>query len=714
MKRLVCITAIAFLMISGCATPGWRSFRAPLPEETRRQVRSVAVVPGQFVPESNFRTFAKSVEEGSAKGVESGAARGALQGAGTALKAGPFGILLLPFMTVLGATVGGVAGGIEGASKSVPAEETQKIEAMIAAAVADLKVQETLAERVAVSGPALTGKQMTLLKGLGPTAQERQPAEYNFELMPEEQKPSTEREEPASKEPRPDYRSLSAQGFDMVIETSVRELGFVGGRGDDPSIAFFMTMQVRAVSPRDGLELYQGTLSHISRPRTTKNWGLNNAALVQREFENAYAGLAERIVEHLFLTHDFNLKSMLVPDVFCMMNPLYPRQPNVPGMRRELRFGMTDSLTPTFAWEAFPRVEDQEADSSGILKRITDITYDLRVWKGHAGFPDEMVYEQRRLNAVVRTGEVTKQANETNEGQPESANTKPVVLIERIAEHTIEAPLDLASEYYWSVRARFKLDGQTRLTKWSHYRVPNFLPMQRGYRDPCLADYIPVTHYFRFKTPEFAVQELTGEKDLKCSAGPVPPFPATRAAATAEDKSGAPVIGKAFYITANIWYRKPDKIYSTNYHEGTILPIGTKVRIEQIVERAQGDDPFSGAGEHSIRFVDDNGRSYTMIFKGRHAADDMTIRDLFSQYFSEANPLAEGGAFHSLPPNEQDNVRIGKISPCMSKAAVLMAFGYPPSHRTPTLQDNTWTYWESGKITTTIHFRDERVIRISR
>ena len=29
----------------------------------------------------------------------------------------------------------------------------------------------------------------------------------------------------------------------------------------------------------------------------------------------------------------------------------------------------------------------------------------------------------------------------------------------------------------------------------------------------------------------------------------------------------------------------------------------------------------------------------------------------------------------------------------MSKDAVLMAYGYPPDHKTPKLEDDTWSYW---------------------
>ncbi len=57
--------------------------------------------------------------------------------------------------------------------------------------------------------------------------------------------------------------------------------------------------------------------------------------------------------------------------------------------------------------------------------------------------------------------------------------------------HKIEAPLEPVTEYFWSVRARFELDGQTRVTPWSAaLGDPAEGPLQ-----------LPRPSYFRFKTP---------------------------------------------------------------------------------------------------------------------------------------------------------------------------------------------------------------------
>jgi hypothetical protein len=42
----------------------------------------------------------------------------------------------------------------------------------------------------------------------------------------------------------------------------------------------------------------------------------------------------------------------------------------------------------------------------------------------------------------------------------------------------------------------------------------------------------------------------------------------------------------------------------------------------------------------------------------------------------------------------------------MSKDAVVMAYGYPPDHKTPSLKTDLWTYWENRLISITVQFAD--------
>jgi hypothetical protein len=174
------------------------------------------------------------------------------------------------------------------------------------------------------------------------------------------------------------------------------------------------------------------------------------------------------------------------------------------------------------------------------------------------------------------------------------------------------------------------------------------------------------------------------------------------------------VSGKTFYTTANIWYERPGQIESTNYHRGAIIPVGTKVKITEVFDGTSGDFTTLNPQmlELFIRFDDDRGKSYKIIFRPRHASKGMTVWDFFRQYFSENDPMREGGPFSSLTPDEQKDVKLGEIAIGMSKEAVMMAYGYPPGHKTPSLKSDKWVYWENRFKTKAVYFSDDKVVKI--
>ncbi len=122
-----------------------------------------------------------------------------------------------------------------------------------------------------------------------------------------------------------------------------------------------------------------------------------------------------------------------------------------------------DSLQPTLRWEAFPRPEDREADREGLLSRISDVTYDLKIWKAPAGDPG-----WRALRGVV----IHLDDAYTRQGLPHPW-------------HELEIPLEPCTKYFWTIRAKFRLDGDLRVIQWAGLTNERRLQFQ----------------YYRFKTP---------------------------------------------------------------------------------------------------------------------------------------------------------------------------------------------------------------------
>ncbi len=114
---------------------------------------------------------------------------------------------------------------------------------------------------------------------------------------------------------------------------------------------------------------------------------------------------------------------------------------------------------PTLRWDYFmppPAVPGSAAAPE-------NVGYDLRVWEVRNGGPGDLVYERKGLPAP---------------------------------EHRVETLLKPETRYFWSVRARFEINGEARLTDWSRSKQP-----YRAFQRADLPGEIPFENYFRFITP---------------------------------------------------------------------------------------------------------------------------------------------------------------------------------------------------------------------
>ena len=152
-------------------------------------------------------------------------------------------------------------------------------------------------------------------------------------------------------------------------------------------------------------------------------------------------------------------------------------------------------------------------------------------------------------------------------------------------------------------------------------------------------------------------------------------------------QAGSSPVGKTFYTAVNIWYEDAQKIFTTNFHKGAVLPLNTKVTI--LKYRKSG-----------FVFQDESGMEYKLIYAKKHSRKSW--KEVFSDYFSEEK--IDLGKFSAM---ERQNIEAGEIEVGMSKDAVLAAYGYPPSHMTPSLDGNAWKYWYSRAQNFFVYFDDE-------
>jgi hypothetical protein len=139
------------------------------------------------------------------------------------------------------------------------------------------------------------------------------------------------------------------------------------------------------------------------------------------------------------------------------------------------------------------------------------------------------------------------------------------------------------------------------------------------------------------------------------------------------------------YTAYNIWRLRAYLMRCINYKYGNkFIPAGSKVRDVKI------SDDANGTPRISFVTADDN-RKYGIYFTGRwhpgHTIDDYKNYMFTTKTFEE---LTAG-----MSDREISAIRSGTVVDGMSKAAVLVAYGRPPEHRTPSLQREIWYYWQN-------------------
>jgi len=158
--------------------------------------------------------------------------------------------------------------------------------------------------------------------------------------------------------------------------------------------------------------------------------------------------------------------------------------------------------------------------------------------------------------------------------------------------------------------------------------------------------------------------------------------------------AGSAVEDGAYYTKQNIWYEKPMKILSTNYHKGAILPVGSQV---EILKR----------NKKKIKFRDQQtGTTFRLVLVKDYTA--LNEQEFFDRYFSNENVL-KGAPYASFSEMEKENIQNGTLQKGMSKNAVLMAYGYPPSHQTPSIKGAMWTYWKSRLVHFMVQFKGDQI-----
>jgi hypothetical protein len=380
----------------------------------------------------------KSTGQGAAEGAGSGFVAGAGVGFQASMNLGPLAPIAWPFFVAGGAVggtiIGGTSGAVAGFVNSVPEKLVKDLEALLAENKADLSAEllPQVRERLLMAGKGLV--------------------------------------EPGAV-------------ADLQLAVSIPTWGLYCGTGGDPMTTYSALVNYRLSEP-GGQVIQDETFEVGGAIRPLTEWRAGAGEHLQKAMLDAVQSAAEAVTDAVLLIQDFQSGGIPVP---CGLTPLKPGPMLWPGDSRFRPVPSVDGLLPTFRWEAFPRGMDRRLDGGPSVDPFTDVRYDLRIWTSLGGGPGERVYE--RLNLVL-------ESHSRSPAVPGDApGGLPAASANSFVEHRLEVPLAPNSEYLWSVRAHFRLDGEARATRWSALDPP---PKSRG---TCRYDGIPLLRFHRFKTP---------------------------------------------------------------------------------------------------------------------------------------------------------------------------------------------------------------------
>jgi hypothetical protein len=226
---------------------------------------------------------------------------------------------------------------------------------------------------------------------------------------------------------------------DTLLETSLVRVGTTGSGWDMP-IQLRMEAKVRILKAADRSVVREEAMTYLGERRRLAEWSKDNGTPLLEGLRHGYEVLATEIYDAVFRLYPFPGRDFQGAGFLTAAFGLAPESPKMRGsisgegaLKRRFEWPEVESLRPTLRWQAFPRAADF-AKAPEEMGRVRAVSYDLVVAREEGLAAGQEVYRRERL-------------------------ARPA--------HTLEEPLEPHAYYFWSVRARFELDGREWVTEWS-------------------------------------------------------------------------------------------------------------------------------------------------------------------------------------------------------------------------------------------------------
>jgi len=156
----------------------------------------------------------------------------------------------------------------------------------------------------------------------------------------------------------------------------------------------------------------------------------------------------------------------------------------------------------------------------------------------------------------------------------------------------------------------------------------------------------------------------------------------------APSESALNMVGAEYFTRYGLRQEK-NRWKSTNYGRGVLVPINTKVRVDDITSS-------------TIRLtIVASGEPLKLANIAKYTGGGV---DILAERTLSSEPTDLAGL------EFQNDIENGRLRMGMTKDEAILARGYPPAHRTHSTADDRWIYQQNRFVTQTVVFADGKLI----
>ncbi len=264
---------------------------------------------------------------------------------------------------------------------------------------------------------------------------------------------------PSSISDRPEYKAPLPTARGSLLELSILNIRYYGFDATNPFrfdgyplVCLRMTVRGRKIDAVTSKVIDTMDYTRTIECQTVEQWLTDGGIRFRTALEDGYLILAETLIDRLYLVYypprrergsgdparpvpEYVLAPITppAPEVYLDFRSITKKAKHVQGFGG-MHFVDVDSLTPDFSWEAFPRPFDMPVGENS----FTNITYDIRIYASSVW---------------------------TLAPEPTTLLQEVTGLVE--PRYSVATPLQPCKHYFWTVRARFNLNGIRRVTEWA-------------------------------------------------------------------------------------------------------------------------------------------------------------------------------------------------------------------------------------------------------